>query len=79
MGKKIILYTSDTCKRCDIIKMFLKEYNISYTEITDKQIMIDKEIEAVPVLECEGKFIRYECILEWLDNNGYKVRENSND
>lgn len=73
MGEEIILYTSDTCRRCDIIKMFLKEYDVPYIEVTDKQIMIDKEFESVPVLEYKGEIIKYEYILQWLKNNGYDM------
>lgn len=74
MANEIILYTSDGCKRCDIIKMFLHSCNVPYREVTDKQIMLEKEFESVPMLECGDQVVQYESILQWLENNGYNVR-----
>ena len=50
----------------------LDTYNVSYKEITDKQIMIEKGFENAPVLEVSGKIIEeYSMILLWLKANGY--------
>ena len=79
MGK-VILYTSDTCDRCKIIKQMLNVHSVSYVEITDKDYMIDLGIESVPAIEVDNKIIsEYPSVLSWLENNGYYSFEVNND
>jgi hypothetical protein len=50
----------------------LDVHNVPYKEITDKQIMIEKDFENAPVLEVDNKVIEeYNMILLWLRENGY--------
>ena len=68
----IIIYTSDTCIRCKLVKGLLDSHGVKYTEATDKQIAIDKGLIEVPALEVDGKIIEgYGLVLTWLDENGY--------
>ena len=70
-GRNVILYSID-CFRCNLVKKMLDTHNVSYKEITDKQIMIEKGFENAPVLEVSGKIIEeYSMILLWLKENGY--------
>lgn len=70
-GRNVILYSTD-CFRCNLVKKMLDTHNVSYKEIKDKQIMIEKDFENVPVLEVDGKIIEeYNMILLWLKENGY--------
>ena len=46
-------------------------HNVRYTEINDKRIMIDKEIENVPALEINEKIMEYQEVLTWLQQNNY--------
>lgn len=70
-GKNVILYSTG-CTRCGLVKKMLDVHNVQYTEITDKQIMIEKDFENAPVLEVDGKTIEeYNLILLWLRENGY--------
>ena len=72
MTDKIILYTLEKCSRCELVKMMLDEHNVEYETISDKQTMLDRGFEAVPVLEANGNIIdEYSDILIWLENNGY--------
>ena len=71
MGQ-IILYTSSECDRCKTVKGMLDRHLVHYIEITDKQIMLEKDFEGVPVIEVDGKIIdNYISVLAWLEKNGY--------
>ena len=72
MGE-IILYSSSECARCQLVKQMLDNHKVKYEEIIDeKQLMIDKGFERVPVIEVDGKiFDEYVSILNWLRDNGW--------
>lgn len=72
MGE-IILYSYSECVRCKLVKQMLDNHKVKYKEIIDeKQLMIDKGFERVPVIEADGKiFDEYVSILNWLRNNGW--------
>ena len=61
-GRNVILYSTD-CFRCNLVKKMLDTHNVSYKEITDKQIMIEKGFENAPVLEVRGKIIEENSII----------------
>lgn len=68
----LILYTSDECFRCNTVKKMLNTKNVTYEEITDKQLMVEKNLYSVPAIECDGKIIDdYTSVLSWLKRNGY--------
>lgn len=74
MESRIILYSTD-CTRCKIIKHILDAHDVPYTEITDKQVMINKDFDSVPVMEVDGKIMDYSGILTWLQDNNYYLLE----
>ena len=80
MNKKIILYTSDTCHRCKIVKELFKIHSVEYDEITDRDIILSMDVESVPVIEVNGQIIdNWVSVLNWLEKNGYysfEVNEN---
>jgi hypothetical protein len=46
--------------------------NVEYTEQTNRQIMIEKELLEMPALEVDGKIIdEYSMVLHWLRQNNY--------
>lgn len=69
-SRNIILYSTE-CTRCKIIKRMLDVHNVPYTEINDKQMMLEKEFESAPVLEVDGKVMEYSAILTWMRQNNY--------
>lgn len=72
MSNKVILYSSSECDRCKMVKKMLDFNNVSYDEVTDKQMMINLGFEQVPVLEVDGKIIEnFTSILVWLEDKGY--------
>jgi glutaredoxin len=79
MGK-VILYTSDTCHRCKMVKKMLHIHSVEYTEVTDKDYMLELDIEEVPAIEVDNKIIdNYVSVLAWLQKHGYYSFEVSND
>lgn len=71
MGETVILYSSQECIRCRLVKQMLDTHNVQYTEVNDKRIMIDKGIEQLPALEINEKIMEYAEILTWLQQNNY--------
>lgn len=70
--EQIILYTSDTCGRCKIVKHMLNAHSVSYTEVTDRDYILGLGLAEVPAIEADGKIIdEYQDILSWLEKNGY--------
>ena len=78
--EQIILYTSDTCTRCKTVKEMLKVHSVDYTEITDRSLMIELDLESVPAIKVGNKIIdNYTSVLAWLKKNGYYSFEVNND
>jgi glutaredoxin len=79
--EQIILYTSDTCDRCKIVKHMLNTHSVNYIEVTDRDYILGLGIEGVPAIEVGDKIIsEYPSVLSWLENNGYYSFEvNDND
>ena len=70
MGRQIILYSTG-CTRCKLVKQMLDVHHVEYTEITDRQIIEEKDFDSVPVLEADGKCMEYSELLTWLEQNNY--------
>ena len=79
MGQ-IILYTSDTCHRCQTVKRMLDVHSVAYDEVTDKNLMLSLDLIEVPAIDIDGKIIdEYPSVLAWLEKNGYYSFEVSTD
>lgn len=63
----IVLYSTD-CPVCVMLKEKLKQHNIDFTESKDTEIMLQKGITAVPVLEVNGELYNARKALEWVNN-----------
>ena len=63
----IVLYSTD-CPVCVMLKEKLKQHNIDFIESKDTEIMLQKGITAVPVLEINGKLYGARKALEWVNN-----------
>ena len=64
---KVTLYTTH-CPRCVVLEKKLNAKNIDYVENTDVDLMINKGIMAVPVLEVDEKRLNFKEANEWLNN-----------
>ena len=49
--RRIIIYTTDSCPKCKILKKIMDERQIDYTECDDIIIMTEKGFSSVPQLE----------------------------
>lgn len=65
MDKEIILYTTH-CPQCKVLEAKLKEKKINYSQITNVELMLQKGMDSVPVLEVEGKLLNYSQALKWV-------------
>ena len=65
---KIILY-SNNCPRCKILKKKLDDNKINYEIIDDVDIMIDKGLSTVPVLEINGRMLDFKEAVEWVNKS----------
>ena len=65
----IILITlySTGCPRCNVLKQKLDSKNIEYTVVNDVDIMTEKGISAVPVLEVDGQLLQFKEAVDWVN------------
>lgn len=73
MEEKIILYSTDTCHRCKMVKQILNIHNVQYVEVTDIDLMKDKCFNEVPMMEINGQTLDYGDIVAWLKENNYSL------
>ena len=78
--EQIIIYTSDTCQRCQTVKHMLDVHSVKYNEVTDRDLIERLDIIEVPAIEVGGKIIdEYPSVLDWLEKNGYYSFEVNSD
>ena len=53
----MVLYTTETCPRCKVLKLKLQAKNVEYTEVSDMDVIAAKGIKSVPVLEVDGEIL----------------------
>ena len=53
----MILYTTENCPRCKMLKMKLAKKNIEYKEISDIEVLLSKGIKQAPMLEVDGELL----------------------
>lgn len=61
------LYTTH-CPLCRGVEMLLKKKKIEYNEITDVNIIKEKNITHVPVLEVDGQLLTGKEIHNWVNS-----------
>ena len=66
----IILYSSETCGKCKVLKTKLNNKDIKFETVTDVEIMMKKNIDLLPVLEVDGKMMQFEEANEWVNKQG---------
>lgn len=65
----VALYTTH-CPKCEILEKKLKQKNISYEEIKDTNIMIEKGFTATPMLEVDGQVMNFSEAVKWINTKG---------
>lgn len=69
---KITLYSTG-CPRCEVLKKKLRQKGILFTENNDRQEMLDMNFTEVPMLEVNGRYLKFVEANNWINN--YKVEE----
>ena len=65
----MILYTTH-CPKCEVLEKKLNMNNIQFTIIDDKNVMINKNILSVPVLELEdGRLLEFKEAIDFANGN----------
>ena len=55
----MILYSTTTCQRCEVLKTKLKAKAVPFVEVTDEATITSKNIEFLPVLEVDGQLLDF--------------------
>ena len=64
----IILYKSNTCPQCKVVKMKLEKKGIPFTEELDVDTMTAKGVKHIPTLEVDGeRMIDIGTINKWIN------------
>ena len=64
----IILYKSETCPQCKILKKKMEQKGIAFTEETNVQIMNEKGITTIPQLEVDGvRYTSVKAASDWIN------------
>lgn len=62
---KIILHTTPNCSKCKYLKFLLEKENIIFEENTDIDEMINRGFMSAPILEVNGKCLKYNDAIKW--------------
>lgn len=62
----IVIYSTG-CPACKFLEQRLKDKHINFTINNDEEIMKQKGIVSVPVMEVNSTLLNYKQSLEWLD------------
>lgn len=66
----IVLYTLPSCGKCKILKQKLNAKNLSFTEISDEQSLIDAAIDIVPVMCVNNHIYNFTEANTWVNQQG---------
>ena len=62
------LYTMDNCRKCKMLKQKLEDKHIEIEIINDYDVLCEKGIESVPVLEVNGEKMNYARANTYINN-----------
>lgn len=62
------LYTMDNCPKCKMLKQKLEDKHIKIEIINDYDVLCEKGIESVPVLEVNGEKMNYARANTYINN-----------
>lgn len=65
--KDILVYSSPSCGRCNVLKHKLKERNIDFKETNDIDVLIELGYTQLPVVNIDGSFFEFKEALEIID------------
>lgn len=59
-------YHSNTCGKCKVLEIKLKDAGIEYEGITDIEVMKNLGLDHIPWLEVDGKLMNCSESLKWI-------------
>lgn len=62
----VTLYSTG-CPRCNVLVQKLDSKGIEYDVVNDVDIMTEKGIETVPVLEVDGRLMQFKEATDWVN------------
>lgn len=62
----VILYSTG-CPRCNVLIQKLNSKGIEYDVVNDVDVMTEKGIETVPVLEVDGQLMQFKEATDWVN------------
>lgn len=62
----VILYSTG-CPRCNVLVQKLNSKGIEYDVVNDVDVMTEKGIETVPVLEVDGQLMKFPEAMKWVE------------
>lgn len=65
----ITLFTID-CPKCKILEKKLSQANIEYEVCEDREIMINKGFNSMPVLDVDGQIMDFGEAVKWVNERG---------
>lgn len=63
----LVLYTTH-CPNCRVLESKLKSKNLSYTEVTDVEVMKNKGFFSVPYLEVDDQLLSFVEAVKWVNS-----------
>ena len=65
----VVLYTID-CPKCNILEKKLEAKNVSFSRVSDKDMLIAKGFgnSTFPILEVNGMVMHYKTAISWINN-----------
>ena len=63
------LFTID-CPKCKILEKKLSQANIEYEVCEDREIMINKGFNSMPVLDVDGQIMDFGEAVKWVNERG---------
>ena len=65
----ITLFTID-CPKCQILEKKLSKANIKYEVCKDREIIISKGFNSMPVLDVDGQIMSFGEAVKWVNERG---------
>lgn len=67
MSDSLVILYSTGCPRCNVLIQKLNSKNIEYDVVNDVDIMTEKGISTVPVLEVDGQLLQFKEAIDWVN------------
>mgnify|MGYP003304204651 CR=1 FL=1 len=68
MNEKIILFSTETCPKCKVLKTKMDAKNIPYEVNMDVKYMRSLKIMSVPVLSVDGELMDFATANNWIND-----------